>query len=77
MFLAAGETKEDVFNLTCFYLAKGTYTFVLEGEHFRDSVLTEWVIDGDNKFHPLPGKIGKYHLYSGKFTANSVTVKFE
>ena len=26
---------------------------------------------------PLPKKVKKYKLYSGKFTSNSVTVKFE
>jgi hypothetical protein len=76
MFLKAGETKEDVYNLTCFDLVKGTYTFILNGNEFKSQVLTEWRLGEPDKFLPLPKKVGKYKLYSGKFTSNSVTVSF-
>lgn len=77
MFLKAGETKEDVFNLTCFDLVKGTYTFILNGNEFKSQVLTEWRFGEPDKLLPLPKKVGEYKLYSGKFTSNSVTVTFE
>ena len=74
MFLNAGEMKEDVFNLNCFEIIKGTYTFVLNNERFKDNIFTGWI---DNEYLPLPEKVGEYKLYSGEFTSNSVTVKFE
>ena len=77
MFLKAGETKEDVYNLTCFDMVKGTYTFIMNGSEFRDKVLTEWKIGEPNEFLSLPQNVGQYKLYSGEFKANSVTVKFE
>ena len=77
MFLKAGETKEDVFNLTCFDLVKGTYTFILNGNEFKSQVLTEWRFGEPDKLLHLPKKVGQYKLYSGKFTSNSVTVTFE
>ncbi len=77
MFLKAGETKEDVYNLTCFDLVKGTYTFILKNGEFSDQVLTEWKIGEPNEFLPLPKKVGEYKLYSGEFTSNSVTITFE
>lgn len=77
MFLKAGETKENVYNLTCFDLVKGTYTFILNASEFSNQVLTEWKLGEPDEFLTLPKKIGKYQLYSGEFTANSVTVKFE
>ena len=76
MFLKAGETKEDVYNLTCFDLVKGTYTFILNDSEFSSQVLTEWKIGEPNEFLSLPEKVGEYKLYSGEFTANSVTVTF-
>ena len=74
MFLKSGETKEDVFNITSFDIVKGTYTFVLYSEQFPDSVFTGWC---EGEHLTLPKKVGEYKLYSGKFTSNSVTVKFE
>lgn len=77
LFLKAGETKEDVYNLTCFDVVKGTYTFILKGGEFSDKVPYNWNIRETNNYFPLPKKVGKYKLYSGKFTSNSITVKFE
>ena len=73
MFLKAGETKEDIFKLNCFEIIKGTYTFVLNNERFKDSIFTGWCND---EHIPLPEKVGEYKLYSGEFTSNSVTVTF-
>ena len=73
MFLKASETKEDVFDITCLDLVKGTYTFVLNEKKFKDSIITGWC---DGKHLPLPEKVGEYNLYSGKFSSNSVTVTF-
>ena len=77
MFLKAGETKEDVFNITCLDLVKGTYTFVLKGDKFPDSVISSYVPKIGGAYFPLPEKVGEYKLYSGEFTSNSVTVTFE
>lgn len=74
MFLKAGETKEDVFNISCFDIVKGSYTFVLNSDRFKDSIFTGWC---NGEHLPLPEKVGGYKLYSGEFTANSVTVKLE
>lgn len=73
MFLKAGETREDVYNLACFDIVKGTYTFVLKGDFFSNSIFTGWC---DNAHLPLPEKVGEYKLYAGGFTSNSVTVTF-
>lgn len=77
MFLKAGETKEDVFDITCLDLVKGTYTFVLKGDRFPDSVISSYVPKLGGTYFPLPNKVSEYELYSGEFTANSVTVTFE
>lgn len=77
MFLKAGESKEELYNLTSFYLVKGTYTFLIKGNLFKDNVINEIDCDGSTNTIPLPEKVGGYKLYSGEFTANSVTVKFE
>lgn len=77
MFLKASETKQDVYNLTCFSIVKGTYTFVMNGNGFGNSVFSGWDSEGNKIFLTLPQKVGKYKLYSGKFTSNSITVKFE
>ncbi len=77
MFLKTGETKEDVFNLTCFDIVKGTYTFIMNGSEFSDKVFSGWDAKGNKILLSLPEKVGKYKLYSGKFTSNSITVKFE
>lgn len=77
MFLEAGETKKDVYNITCFDIVKGTYTYVLNGAYFDDKVFSGWDENGNKILLSLPEKVGEYRLYSGKFTSNSVTVKFE
>lgn len=74
MFLKASESKEDIYNITCFDIVKGTYTFVLDGKKFKDSIFTGWC---NGEHLPLPKKVGKYKLYSGEFKANSVTITFE
>lgn len=75
MFLKAGETQEDSYKLVCFYLLKGTYSFVIKDNRFKDNV-----IDNPPPFDvsslPLPEKVDEFKLYSGEFTANSVTVTF-
>ena len=77
MFLKAGDTKEDVFDITCLDLVKGTYTFVLKRDRFPDSVINSYAPKIGATYFPLPEKVGEYKLYSGEFTANSVTVTFE
>lgn len=74
MFLKASESKEDIYNITFFDIVKGTYTFVLDGKKFKDSIFTGWC---NGEHLPLPKKVGKYKLYSGEFKANSVTITFE
>lgn len=74
MFLKASESKEDIYNITCFDIVKGTYTFVLDGKKFKDSIFTGWC---NGEHLPLPKKVGEYKLYSGEFTSNSVTITFE
>lgn len=76
MFLNPHETKEDVYDLTCFYLLKGTYTFIIDSEEFKKDVVSGFA-PWKRIAIPLPKKVKKYKLYSGKFTSNSVTVKFE
>lgn len=73
MFLKASESKEDIYNITCFDIVKGTYTFVLDGKKFKDGIFTGWC---NGEHLPLPKKVGEYKLYSEKFTSNSVTVSF-
>jgi hypothetical protein len=77
MFLKAGESKEELYNLTSFYLVKGTYTFLIKDDHFKDCVINNVGCGGANDVLPLPKKVGQYKLYSGKFTSNSVIVTFE
>ena len=77
MFLKAGESKEELYNITSFYLVKGTYTFLIKDDHFKDCVINNVGCGGANNVLPLPKKVGEYKLYSGKFTSNSVIVTFE
>lgn len=76
MFLKAGESKEELYNLTSFYMVKGTYTFLIKEDHFKDFVINNVGCEGVKSVLPLPKKVGKYKLYSGKFTANTLTVTF-
>ena len=76
MFLNPHETKDDVYNLTCFYILKGTYTFIIDNECFKNGVPVEFV-PGKITTTPLPKKIKRFKLYSGEFSSNSVTVTFE
>ncbi len=76
MFLNPHETKDDVYNLTCLYILKGTYTFIIDSEEFKKDVVADFV-PWKRIGVPLPKKVKKYKLYSGKFTSNSVTVSFE
>ena len=77
MFLKAGESKEVLYNLTSYYMVKGKYTFLIKDNHFKNHVINKIDCDGITNTIPLPEKVGQYKLYSGEFTANSVTVKFE
>ena len=76
MFLNPHETKDDVYNLACFYILKGTYTFIIDSKEFKKDVVAGFA-PWKRIAIPLPEKVGEYKLYSGKFTSNSVTVTFE
>lgn len=75
MFLNPHETKDDVYNLTCFYILKGTYTFIINSEDFKNGVPVGFV-PGEIITTPLPNIVRKYMLYSGKFASNSITITF-
>ena len=76
MFLKAGESKEVLYNLTSYYIVKGKYTFLIKNDHFKNHVINNIDCGGVTNTIPLPEKVGGYKLYSGEFTANSITVTF-
>jgi hypothetical protein len=76
VFLKAGESYTDTFNLLGLKILKGTYTIYLEQDSLLDYVITS-VYD---KTHlkevekALPSTIDEYKLYSGAFYSNKITI---
>jgi hypothetical protein len=81
VFLKANETYVDIYNLTGFKLVGGQFTFMINIDSFVNYVILESIWDSDKAYWTeqkmeLPAVVGKYHLYSGSFFTNSITVKF-
>lgn len=79
-FLRAGETKEDVYDITPFWIVKGIYKFIISNDRFPDNVVvgkkphaTSGVIYQTAK---LPESVGDYQLYSGEYKTDTLTVVF-
>ena len=81
VFLKPDETYIDTYNLIGFKLVEGCFTFSIHQSRFTNYVLVEPTWDKnlscwrEHRIR-LPDKIGKYHLYSGAFFKNSITVDF-
>lgn len=81
VFLRPDETYTDTFNIVAFQLLKGSYTFEVGNNSIPDFVWDEFIWDDIQQKYieqkvKLPNKVGEYHLYSGSFFSNSVTVDF-
>jgi hypothetical protein len=76
VFLKAGETHIDTYNLIGFKLVEGCFTFIIDKNAIKDYVLCDGM-DGLGILEiALPAVIDDYQLYSGKFNTNKVTVCF-
>jgi len=81
VFLKPNEIYTDTFNLVAFQVVKGTFTFTIKKDTIPDFVWGDYFRDDtQNKYTEqkikLPDKVGEYHIYSGSFFTNSVTVEF-
>ena len=92
VFLKSGETHIDTYNLVAFQIVEGCYTFFIDQEDIKDYVLhteiiftnRDWIINEKGEVTvktiehklELPEIVGEYHLYSGAFNTNKVTVCF-
>lgn len=79
-FLRAGETKEDVYDITALWMVEGIFEFRIINEKFRDNVAVgENLHDPSGVIYPtakLPEKVGDYQLYSGELKYNPLTITF-
>jgi len=81
VFLKPDEIYVDNYNLVGFKLLEGRFTFVINQKEFTNYVLTEPIWDENQSYwteqrKKLPPQAGEYHLYSGLFFTNSVSVDF-
>lgn len=78
VMLKPGECYEDVFNLACCHVVKGTYTFSIMYRGTYDYVKVHDKVGGEVVINniPLPEKVGDYQLYSGEFKCNTLTITF-
>ena len=81
VFLKPKEIYTDTFNLIAFQLIKGHYTFGIGENSIPDFVEIEYIWDNEKSYWleqtaKLPVKVGEYHLYSGSFFTNTLTVDF-
>lgn len=78
-FLRAGETKEDVYDITALWMVEGIFEFRIINEKFPDNVVV-----GENPHNlrsvgyptKLPDRVGDYQLYSGEFKYDPLTITF-
>jgi len=80
VFLKAGESHTDIYNLLGFKLVEGCFTFAVYKNTIENYVLTT-LYDSENEKYKhqeseLPTIVGDYQLYSGAFNTNKVTVCF-
>ena len=92
LFLKAGETHTDSYNLIAFKIVEGCFTFFIKQKDIKSYVETseslpkdkDWVMPPSGKVHgnyvyyelELPELVGEYFRYVGGFNTNKVTVCF-
>lgn len=81
VFLRAGETCIDTYNLIGFKLLKGCFTFYIEPNNLQAYVNTSFWDKNQLKFieqkkNALPKVISEYTLYIGSFNSNKITITF-
>jgi len=80
VFLKAGESYTDTYNLIGFKLVEGCFTFILPKNTIENYILTTQYDLENEKYKyqelELPAVIGEYQLFSGAFNTNKVTVCF-
>ena len=81
VFLKPDEIYVDTYNLIGFKIVEGCFSFAINQSAFRDYVLVQPTWKNDKSYWleqtaKLPVKVGEYHLYSGSFFTNTVTVNF-
>ena len=70
VFLKPEETHIDTYNLIGYKIVEGCFTFYIDKNEINSFVL------GLSEKYELPSVVGEYHLYSGSFNTNKVTVCF-
>jgi len=92
LFIKSNEIFVDTYNLFAFQIVEGCYTFYIGQEDIKNYVQSSETIITEKYFddflnretntkiiypkHILPSVVGEYHLYSGAFNTNKVTVCF-
>jgi len=76
VFLQPEETHIDTYNLIGFKLVEGCFTFLFDQNTIEDYVEGPGIGGYGTLKIPLPPVVGEYHLYSGSFNTNKVTVCF-
>lgn len=81
VFLKPNEVFMDCYNLIAFSLLHGNFSFLVYPTNPLDYVYVESVWDNNLSMYvqhkkPLPKKVGEYHLYSGYFSTNELSISF-
>jgi len=80
LFLKAGETHTDSYNLIAFKIVEGCFTFFIKQENIKNYVVRSEYSSEMRRFVrielELPEIVGEYSRYVGGFNTNKVTVCF-
>ena len=78
IFLKAGESYTDSYNLMAFYINKGSFTFKLSSSYKQNIIIRNCWNNSDKQYSKveisLPEKINQYHRYDGDFTVKETTL---
>lgn len=78
IFLKAGESYTDSYNLMAFYINKGSFTFKLSSSYKQNIIIRNCWNNSDKQYSQveisLPEKINQYHRYDGDFTVKETTL---
>lgn len=81
VFLKPNEVFVDCYNLIAFSLLHGNFNFLVYPTNLLDYVYVGSAWDDSLSRYvqykkPLPQKVGEYHLYSGYFSTNELSISF-
>jgi hypothetical protein len=75
VFLEPKQIHIDTYNLIAFKIVEGCFTFIIRPNEIENYVIVRADFI-ERQEYKLPTVVGEYHLYSGDFNTNKVTVCF-